>query len=204
VFGSYTPGTTIKLDEICKIIGLPGKPSGIDGSEVEAMVQAGRIAEVAQYCESDILNTYGLWLVYELFRGSINAEQLAFSETQAADFVQTRKSDNAHLAIKHGPASGTGKMLSRHSARACASTLACRPDKQDGERIGEPDVFVRDHLQPCADRGVERLAGVKQLDGELHRLPFEAAPDAFLERGQSDEQRQAVLRGGLSHGGVLS
>jgi len=52
VFGSYSPGARIKLDEICKIIGLPGKPSGIDGSEVEAMVQAGRIAEVSQYCES--------------------------------------------------------------------------------------------------------------------------------------------------------
>jgi predicted PolB exonuclease-like 3'-5' exonuclease len=99
VFGSYSPGARVKLDEICKIIGLPGKPSGVDGSEVEAMVNAGRIAEVAQYCESDVLNTYRLWLIYELFRGAITAEQLAFSETQAADFVRTRKADNPHLAL---------------------------------------------------------------------------------------------------------
>jgi predicted PolB exonuclease-like 3'-5' exonuclease len=92
-----TSGAKIKLDEICKIIGLPGKPSGIDGGEVEAMVNAGRIAEVAQYCESDVLNTYRLWFVYELFRGTITAEQLAFSEAQAAEFVQSRKSDNPHL-----------------------------------------------------------------------------------------------------------
>jgi predicted PolB exonuclease-like 3'-5' exonuclease len=98
VFGSYSSGARVKLDEICKIIGLPGKPSGIDGGEVEAMVQAGRIGEVAQYCESDVLNTYRLWLVYELFRSAITAEQLAFSERQAADFVRTRKPDNSHLA----------------------------------------------------------------------------------------------------------
>ena len=67
------------------------------------MIQAGRIAEVAQYCESDVLNTYRLWLVYELFRGSITAEQLAYGETQATDFVRTRKSDNPHLlTISHG------------------------------------------------------------------------------------------------------
>ena len=36
-----------------------------------------RIEEVARYCESDVLNTYRVWLVYELFRGSITAEQLA-------------------------------------------------------------------------------------------------------------------------------
>jgi predicted PolB exonuclease-like 3'-5' exonuclease len=77
--------TKIKLDEICKIIGLPGKPSGIDGSEVEEMIQAGRLAEVAQYCESDVLNTYRLWLVYELFRGATTREQLAFSEAQAVN-----------------------------------------------------------------------------------------------------------------------
>src|SRR6266480_4662107 len=38
VFDSYTPGAKIKPHEICKIIGLRGKPSGIDGSDVEAMV----------------------------------------------------------------------------------------------------------------------------------------------------------------------
>jgi 3'-5' exonuclease len=97
VFGSYSPGAKVKLDEICKIIGLPGKPSGIDGAEVESMVQAGRIAEVAQYCESDVLNTYRLWLIYEVFLGNITAEQLAFSESQAAEFVRTRKADNSHL-----------------------------------------------------------------------------------------------------------
>src|SRR6266536_5496791 len=98
VFGSYSPGARVKLDEICKIIGLPGKPSGIDGGEVEAMVQAGRIAEVAQYCESDVLNTYRLWPIYELFRGAITAEQLTFSATQAADFVRTRKRSEEHTS----------------------------------------------------------------------------------------------------------
>jgi predicted PolB exonuclease-like 3'-5' exonuclease len=40
VFGSYSPGARLKLDELCKIVGLPGKPPGIDGGEVEATVQA--------------------------------------------------------------------------------------------------------------------------------------------------------------------
>jgi predicted PolB exonuclease-like 3'-5' exonuclease len=99
VFGSYSPGAKIKLDEICKIIGLPGKPSGIDGGQVEAMVGTGRINEVAQYCEADVLNTYRLWLVYEFFRGAITAEQLAFSEKQIADYIRTRRADNPHVLL---------------------------------------------------------------------------------------------------------
>jgi len=80
---------------------------GIDGSRVDEMVRAGQIEEVARYCESDVLNTYRVWLVYELFRGAITAEQLAWSETQIREFVATRKTTNPHLCaavgIEKGP-----------------------------------------------------------------------------------------------------
>jgi predicted PolB exonuclease-like 3'-5' exonuclease len=79
------------------LICLPGKPEGVDGSRVEEMVLAGQIEEVARYCESDVLNTYRVWLVYELFRSSITAKELEWSEAQIRDFVANRKSSNPHL-----------------------------------------------------------------------------------------------------------
>jgi predicted PolB exonuclease-like 3'-5' exonuclease len=104
VLGSYGPGSKVKLDEVSKILGLVGKPDGVDGSRVEEMVLAGRIEEVARYCETDVLNTYRIWLVYELFRGSINATELDWSEVQVQDFVTTRKSANSHLKAAIGVA----------------------------------------------------------------------------------------------------
>src|SRR5690348_18320579 len=80
VLGSYVPGGKVKLDEVTKILGLSGKPEGIDGSRVEEMVRAGQIEEVARYCESDVLNTFRVWLVYELFRGVVTAGQFDWSE----------------------------------------------------------------------------------------------------------------------------
>jgi hypothetical protein len=80
------------------------------------MVQADRIAKDAQYCESDVLNTYRLWLIYELFRGNITSEQLAYSEAQAADFVRTRKSDNPHLLTSHCENRDKDDNARRHSA----------------------------------------------------------------------------------------
>jgi Predicted 3'-5' exonuclease related to the exonuclease domain of PolB len=35
VLGSYVPGGKVKLDEVSKILGLTGKPEGIDGSRVD-------------------------------------------------------------------------------------------------------------------------------------------------------------------------
>ena len=31
----------------------------------------GKIKEIAEYCESDVVNTYRVWLRYELFRGRL-------------------------------------------------------------------------------------------------------------------------------------
>ena len=97
VLGAYVSGSKVKLDEVSKILGLTGKPEGVDGSRVEEMVLNGQIDEVARYCESDVLNTYRVWLVYELFRGYITAQELDWSEAQIRDFVSSRKLSNPHL-----------------------------------------------------------------------------------------------------------
>jgi predicted PolB exonuclease-like 3'-5' exonuclease len=102
VLGSYASGAKVKPDEISKILGLTGKPEGVDGSRVEAMVLEGRIEEVARYCESDVLNTYRVWLVYELFNGSISAKELDWSEMHIRDYVKTRKMTNSHLCAAVG------------------------------------------------------------------------------------------------------
>jgi hypothetical protein len=102
VLGSYVPGSKVKLDEVSKILGITGKPDGLDGSRVEEMVLAGQIEDVARYCETDVVNTYRVWLVYELFRGSITVEELDWSETQIRDFVAIRKVVNPHLYAAMG------------------------------------------------------------------------------------------------------
>jgi 3'-5' exonuclease len=94
VLGSYLPGGKVKQDEVTKIFGLPGKPEGIHGSCVEEMVRLGQIDEVVRYCETDVLTAYRVWLVYELFRAAITADQLAWSEGQVRDFVANRKAVN--------------------------------------------------------------------------------------------------------------
>ena len=80
VLSSFSYGAKVKLDELSRIMGLPGKPDGIDGSQVEAYFSAGCIQEIAGYCKSDVINTYRLWLRHELFRGRLDQGQFEFSE----------------------------------------------------------------------------------------------------------------------------
>jgi 3'-5' exonuclease len=80
VLSSFGYGARVKLDELSRIMGLPGKPGGMDGSQVEAYFKAGRIQEISDYCKSDVINTYRLWLRHELFRGRLDQKQFEVSE----------------------------------------------------------------------------------------------------------------------------
>ena len=68
VLAAYQPRATAGLDVMARLCGFPGK-LGMDGSEVDAAVAAGRIADVRRYCETDVLNTYLLYLRFQLLRG---------------------------------------------------------------------------------------------------------------------------------------
>lgn len=71
VLSSYQPRASVPLDEMAQLLGFPGK-LGRHGSEVWDQFQAGKIGEIRDYCETDALNTYLVYLRYELMRGRLD------------------------------------------------------------------------------------------------------------------------------------
>lgn len=102
VLASFSPQNKASLHELWRVMGLPGKPDGIDGSEVEKYVREGRIAEVAAYCETDVVNTYRVWLRYEPFRGRLTEGGLQASEANLTEYIQSRSNTKPHLAYVQG------------------------------------------------------------------------------------------------------
>jgi predicted PolB exonuclease-like 3'-5' exonuclease len=71
VLAAYQARATASLDEIAVLCGLPGK-MGRSGADVWGQFQAGKIGDIRDYCETDALNTYLIYLRYELFRGNLD------------------------------------------------------------------------------------------------------------------------------------
>jgi 3'-5' exonuclease len=87
VFSSFSPQGKATLHEISRIMGLPGKPRGFDGGEVERYFREGKLKEIAEYCETDVVGTYQVWLRYELFRGTLSEKAFEASQRKLADFI---------------------------------------------------------------------------------------------------------------------
>jgi predicted PolB exonuclease-like 3'-5' exonuclease len=98
VLSSFSSQANTTLHELCRVMGLPGKPDGMTGAEVEKFYRDGHIREIAEYCESDVVNTYRVWLRYELFRGRLSDAEFQASETSLVEFVKVRSNTKPHLS----------------------------------------------------------------------------------------------------------
>ncbi len=67
----YQPRASAPLDALAKLCGFPGK-MGMDGSAVWGAYSAGRIAEIRNYCETDVVNTYLVYLNFQKMRGKLD------------------------------------------------------------------------------------------------------------------------------------
>ncbi len=71
VLSEYGGSARVKLDEVCSVMGFPGK-FGVDGSQVATMYDDGKIQEIRDYCETDVLNTYLVYLRLMQHKGTLS------------------------------------------------------------------------------------------------------------------------------------
>ncbi|HWA37844.1 MAG TPA: 3'-5' exonuclease, partial [Burkholderiales bacterium] len=64
------------LDELARLAGFPGK-LGMDGSEVWTTYLQGGIGAIRDYCETDVVNTYLLYLRFQHMRCAYTSERYA-------------------------------------------------------------------------------------------------------------------------------
>ena len=62
------------LNLLANLIGKPGK-TGVDGSQVQGMYEAGQVDEINDYCRSDVLDTYFVFLRTRVLLGLLTLEQ---------------------------------------------------------------------------------------------------------------------------------
>jgi predicted PolB exonuclease-like 3'-5' exonuclease len=94
VLSGYGASGRASLELAAQLIGLPGK-LGIGGAQVWPAYRRGEIAAIRDYCETDVLNTYLIYLRFELTRGELDAA--AYQKELEAVEAKLAHSDRPHL-----------------------------------------------------------------------------------------------------------
>jgi predicted PolB exonuclease-like 3'-5' exonuclease len=66
----------VSLANMALLLGFPGK-LGFDGSQVWEAFLEGRVAAIRAYCETDVLNTWLIWLRFAQLRGALSRAEHA-------------------------------------------------------------------------------------------------------------------------------
>jgi predicted PolB exonuclease-like 3'-5' exonuclease len=88
VLSGYGASTRPSLAEMAALGNIPVKIGGVDGSQVEAFVAADRLTEVTDYCLTDVLATYCVFLRYEMVRGDLRQAHFDASMDSLRAIVQ--------------------------------------------------------------------------------------------------------------------
>jgi predicted PolB exonuclease-like 3'-5' exonuclease len=74
VLSGYQGRARAGLESVALLLGLPGK-LGMGGDQVWDRYQAGELKVIRDYCETDVINTYLVYLRFELIRGKLAQQQ---------------------------------------------------------------------------------------------------------------------------------
>ncbi|MDH5634008.1 MAG: 3'-5' exonuclease [Gammaproteobacteria bacterium] len=94
VLAAYQARANAPLDQIALMLGLPGK-MGMSGSKVCDQFIDGNIIDIRNYCETDVLNTYLVYLRWLLTKGQLT--EAAWQQEIDLVRVELRNSGTAHL-----------------------------------------------------------------------------------------------------------
>jgi len=95
VLSGYQPRAFVPLDELAVTLGFPGK-MGMSGAQVWESFCSGKIEAIRDYCETDVLNTYLVYLRFQQIRGILNNGELEYEQNRLRDVLADSK--RPHLA----------------------------------------------------------------------------------------------------------
>ena len=95
-FSDFGASARVKMQEVSALFGIPSKLD-CDGGDVDAMFSSGRISEIRDYCELDVVNTYVLYLRYMFHRGTLNMEGYEQSLDELLDFMTMNQDEKPHF-----------------------------------------------------------------------------------------------------------
>lgn len=119
----YNNRAFVPLDQMAALLGFPGK-MGMSGAKVWEAFQAGDIKGIRDYCETDVLNTWLVYLRFQLIRGYIMDEGYQMELDLVKDYLQREARPHFQEFLQHWQGSGV-------TAREAASN-----ESDDGSHNG--------------------------------------------------------------------
>ena len=93
ILAGYQPRAFSSLEEVAMMLGLPGK-MGMSGARVWEYFQRGQVSDIRAYCETDVLNTFLVYLQFERMRGLLDESAFSAEKQRLVEFLKTAEENH--------------------------------------------------------------------------------------------------------------
>ncbi|CAD7287809.1 hypothetical protein LMG7974_00697 [Campylobacter majalis] len=88
----------LKLDALCASLNIPGKYD-VSGDQVLELFYQNEIEKINEYCESDVLNTYWVFLKFELLQGNILLSDYANCLSIMSEYLDKNCQNRGYVGV---------------------------------------------------------------------------------------------------------
>lgn len=100
ILAGFQARANAPLDQIATLCGFPGK-MGMSGDKVWETYAAGDLKAIRNYCETDVLNTYLVYLRTELMRGKLMQNNYDEEIKNLRGYLQTENKPHFNEFLEH-------------------------------------------------------------------------------------------------------
>jgi predicted PolB exonuclease-like 3'-5' exonuclease len=108
VLSGFQPRARAGLDACAVMLGFPGK-MGLKGDQVWPYFLQGKIQDIRNYCETDVLNTYLIFLRFQYMRGILDDGSLEAEFTRLRDLLGDAEQKHLQAFLSAWSAAGATK-----------------------------------------------------------------------------------------------
>ena len=99
ILSGYQSRAYAPMEDIAVMLGFPGK-MGFKGDQVFSKFQEGRIKEIRNYCETDVLNTYLIYLTFQTIRGKLSLSDYTNKCLELKNFLLNSNKEHLNVFLK--------------------------------------------------------------------------------------------------------
>lgn len=168
----YNNSNRQPLDLIASLCGLAGKQD-IDGSQVVGLVQAEEWHKLQVYCESDVINTWLLYLRWRYLIGDLDQTNHEYWQTFTLNYLKTLK--NTDNSLRHQGFLSAWDFAKTHHL---PSSFPSEPPK---DQTTDTQIYPADPV--VSDKTTNRPVSVDQTVAEssIDSNSFEAKVNDFMQ-----------------------
>ena len=102
VIAGFQPRCRASLDQMAVMLGFPGK-LGMSGGKVWETFLNGGVRDIRNYCETDVLNTWLIYLRFEFMRGNLDEKALHREYALVRSTLATMEQDHLNEFLAAWP-----------------------------------------------------------------------------------------------------